>query len=36
MAVGVMCPRLGGSEAPPDGRILNQGYIKGFFTKLTL
>jgi hypothetical protein len=27
---------LGGSGVPPDGRILNQGSLKGFFTKLTL
>jgi hypothetical protein len=34
MAVLVTCPRLGGSGAPPDGRILNQGSLKGFFTKI--
>jgi hypothetical protein len=34
MVVLVMCPRLGGSKAPPEGRILNQGSLKRLFTKI--
>jgi hypothetical protein len=34
MAVLVTCPRLGGSGATPDSGILNQGSLKGFFTKI--
>jgi hypothetical protein len=36
MSVRVTWPRVGGTGAPPDGRILNQGSLKRFFPKLTL